>query len=146
MKYKIYSPEEKQKILQEYQPKVRGKGFKALATRFKIKGGHKAIRFWYKRWNGSVDSLRKLSGGDRRSIFTDKEKKVHIKKFIDKAAQSDPVTYPEVKNNVELKTGKVASLTTVKKIGKQLNESSKKTKEVLESQGIANYFDIAYQF
>lgn len=135
MKYKIYSPDEKQKILQEHQPNVRGKGFKALATRFKIEGGHKAIRLWYKGWNGSVKSLRKLSGGDRRSIFTNKEKKVHIKKFIDKASQSDPVSYPEVKDNVERKTGKVASLTTVKKIGKQLNESSKKTKEALESQG-----------
>src|SRR5436853_382510 len=73
---------------------------------FKVKGGHDLIRRWYKRWDGSVESLRK-SSGDRRSIFTNKEKKVHIKNFIDKRAKSDPVGYPEVKEHVECKTGKV---------------------------------------
>ena len=85
------------------------------------------IRRWHKQWDGSVESLRKSSGGDRRSIFIRKEKKVYIKNFVDKRAKSDPVGYP--------KTGKVASLTTGKKIGKQLGATSKNIEHVLQSQG-----------
>jgi len=38
--YEHHSPQEIQKILEEYQPGVRGKGLKALAKRYNIKSGH----------------------------------------------------------------------------------------------------------
>jgi transposase len=133
--YTNYSPDEKQKILQQYQPRVRGKGFKALARNYKIKGGHKVLRKWYKKWDGTKNSLEKQSGGDRRSILTQKEKQKHIKQFVDKQAQFDAVNYSEVKVNIENKTGKEISLRTVQEKGKELGISSKRTKRTLESQG-----------
>ena len=74
-KFTAVSLDQKQQILQEYQPGVRGKGFKALAKRFEIKGSHSTIQKWYKKWDGSKESLKKESGGDRRSILTEKEKR-----------------------------------------------------------------------
>ena len=49
-KYAEVSVDQKQTILEEYQPGVRGKGFKALAKRHSINGGHTTIRKWYKTW------------------------------------------------------------------------------------------------
>ena len=58
-KYAEISLDKKQEILQEYQPGVRGKGFKALAKQYKIKSGHKTIRNWYQKWDGTKESLEK---------------------------------------------------------------------------------------
>ena len=77
-KYSKVSLDQKQRILEEYQPGVRGKGFKALAKRYSIESGPKAISKWYQKWDGTKESLEKESGGDRRSILSDKEKKTHI--------------------------------------------------------------------
>jgi hypothetical protein len=77
-KHAEVSLDQKQQILEEYQPGVRGNGFKALAKRHSINGGHTTIRKWYKKWDGTKNSLQKESGGDRRSILTEKEKKKEI--------------------------------------------------------------------
>jgi hypothetical protein len=95
-KYTSYSPLEMHKILKQYKPNVKGSGFKALATRFKVKGGAKLIRIWFGKWDGTENSLKKISGGDHRSILTEKEKKKHISEFIDKASDIEAVTYPQV--------------------------------------------------
>jgi hypothetical protein len=95
-KYTSYSPSEMHEILKEYQPNVKGSGFKALATKFNVKGGAKLIRLWFRKWDGTENSLEKISGGDHRSILTEKEQKKHISKFTDKASDIEAVTYPQV--------------------------------------------------
>jgi transposase len=135
-KYTSYSPSEMHEILKEYQPNVKGSGFKALATKFNVKGGAKLIRLWFRKWDGTENSLEKISGGDHRSILTEKEQKKHISKFIDKASDIEAVTYPQVVKNVERKTKKKPSLRTVQRIGKKFKFTSKKRKRVLESEGI----------
>ncbi len=134
-KFTEVSLDKKQQILQEYQPGVRGKGFRALAKYHGIKGGHAAIRKWYKKWDGSKESLKKESGGDRRSILTEKEKKKEILGYIRKKARKDAVNYPEVKENVEFKTGKKIKLRTVQRIGKDLEARSKKSKRKSPAEG-----------
>ncbi len=42
-KYDKYTSHFKHNLLQEYRPGIFGCGFKVLAKRFKIKGGHKLI-------------------------------------------------------------------------------------------------------
>src|SRR6266536_2548156 len=96
-KYKEVSCDQKQEILQEYQPKVRGK---SLAKTLQVKGGACAIRRWYKKWDGTKESLEKDSGGDRRSILLEKEKKTLISGFINKKAKKDAADYREVHENV----------------------------------------------
>ncbi len=134
-KYSKVSLDQKQRILEEYQPGVRGKGFKALAKRYSIKSGPKTISKWYQKWDGTKESLEKESGGDRRSILSDKEKKTHILGFIAKRAKKDPANYREVKENVESKTGKQMAIKSVRRIGKELGVSSKKTKRKTPTEG-----------
>jgi hypothetical protein len=134
--YQEYPPHLVHHILQQYKPRVRGCGFDALATRYKIKGGGRLVKYWYDKWDGTEFSLIKHSGGDRRSILTPEEKKKHIYDFTSKKAKLEAPTYLEVKSNVEKKTGKRPSLATVKRDGKSLRITSKKRKRVPKSQGL----------
>jgi hypothetical protein len=134
--YEEYPPHLKQTILLQYKKGVRGSGFRALAKKYDIKGGHKLVSSWYSKWDGSESSLKKSSGGDRRSILTSKEKKRHVGDFIEKRAKKEAVTYPEVKKNVELKTRKRPALRTVNDYGKAFNITSKKRRRMLKSEGI----------
>src|ERR1700761_5107577 len=145
-KFTAVSLDQKQQILQEYQPGVRGKGFKALAKRFEIKGGHSTIQKWYKKWDGSKESLKKESGGDRRSILTEKEKKKEILGYIRKKARKDPANYREGKEHVEFKTGKTIKLRSVQRLGKVMKARSKKTKRKAPSEGILILIFISYFF
>jgi transposase len=138
-KYSTVSLDKKQQILEEYQPGVRGKGFLALAKRHSIESGPKTIRNWYQKWDGTKESLEKESGGDRRSILSDKEKKTHILGFIAKRAKKDPADYREVQENVESKTGKQMAIKSIRRIGKELGVTSKKTKRKTPIEG--KFFD-----
>jgi hypothetical protein len=55
---------------------------------------------------------------------------------VAKRSKVEAVTYPEVKHNVEKKTKKAPSLTTVKRAGKSHKITSKKRKRVPKSQGL----------
>jgi hypothetical protein len=112
--------------------------FKELAKKYEIKGGHRLVSLWYAKWDGSESSLTKQSGGDRRSILTQKEKKKHVKDFIEKSSKKEAVNYAKVKKNIELKTKKAPALSTVKDYGKSFNITSKKRKRVLKSEGPAS--------
>jgi hypothetical protein len=133
--YSQYPPHLQQTILEQYKRGIRGLGFKALAKKYDIKGGHQLVSFWYSKWDGTESSLKKKSGGDKRSILTLNEKKKHIHDFIEKRSKTEAVIYPEVRKNVEMKTKKAISITTVKKIGRSQKITSKKRKRVLKSQG-----------
>ena len=61
--YEEYSPHLKHTILLQYKPGVRGSGFRALAKKYSVKGGHKLVSSWYSKWDGSESSLKKDSGG-----------------------------------------------------------------------------------
>ena len=136
--YRHYTPQEIQTILEEHEPGVRGKGLKALAKGHKIKGGHNLIKYWLSKWDGTVKSLENVSGGDRRSILTDQEKKKYVDRYITKRSKKDAVQYPEVKAHVENQTGKDISLPTVQRIGHQLGHTLKKVKRLLESEGMSS--------
>lgn len=134
-KYTEVSLDTKQQILQEYQPGVRGKGFKSLAKAYKIKSGHQIIQKWYRKWDGSKESLKKESGGDRRSILSDKEKKTLIVGFINKRAKKNAANYPEVHVNIESKTKKKIKARSVRRLGKELGAKSKKSKRKCPVEG-----------
>jgi hypothetical protein len=54
---------------------------------------------------------------------------------VTKKSKVEAAIYPEVKKNVEKKTGKDISLRSVQEIGQAMRISSKKRKRVLQSQG-----------
>lgn len=146
-KYTSYSPNFIHNVLLQYRKGVKGYGFAALAKKNNIKGGKQMVSYWYSKWDGTESSLTKQSGGDTRSILTDKEKKTHIRDYVAKKSKVEAATYREVKKNVETKTKKSLSLTTVKRGGKSQNITSKKRKRVPKSQGLFHsvfYFFIAF--
>ena len=107
--YDEYSPHFIHNVLLQYRKGVRVCGLGALAKKFNIKGGKNLISYWLKKWDTTESSLVKQSGGDTRSILTNKEKKVHVYDFVDKKRQVEAATYEEVKRNVEKKTRKTLS-------------------------------------
>jgi hypothetical protein len=141
--YNQYPPRFIHTILKQYKKGVRGSGFKALASRY-IKGGHKLISAWYAKWDGTIYSLTKQSGGDRRSILTPEEKKKYVYDFIVKKSKSEAATYQEVQKNVEKKTGKAPKPRTIRDYGEAAKITSKKRKRVLKSQGMKKPLFLAF--
>ena len=142
--YNQYPPRFIHAILKQYKPGVRGSGFKALASRYNIKGGHKLISSWYAKWDGTISSLTKQSGGDRRSILTPEEKKKYVYDFIVKKSKTEAATYQEVQRNVEKKTGKAPKPRTIRDYGEAAKITSKKRKRVLKSQGMKTPLFLAF--
>jgi hypothetical protein len=133
--YEHYTPQEMQTILEEYQPGVRGKRIKALTKRHNVKGGHNLVKYWLSKCGMVPKSLEKLSGGDRRSILTEQEKKKYVDRYVTKKSKKDAVNYVEVKEHIENETGKSPSGPTVRRIGKERGQTSKKVKRALGSEG-----------
>ena len=124
----------------EYKPKIRGSGFKALAKRFKIPGGHTKISRWYAKWNKTQESLETTKGGDTRSILTTKEKKKQIFDFIRKRNKAgQQVDYKKVTAHVRKATGKNISYSAIKAIGQQeFNIKWKRAKRIMYHDGKKN--------
>ena len=133
--YSQYSPHQIHSILQEYKKGIRGHGFQALASKYQIKGGAPLVKYWHSKWDGTEISLEKESGGDQRSILTQKQKKRYISDFVTQRSKEEAVNYSEVRSHVKKKTRKDPSLRTIQRYGKALKISSKKRKRVTENQG-----------
>ena len=93
-KYDQYTSTFKHKVLEEYRPGVVECGFKALAKRFKIAGGHKRIMYWYRSWVGTVQSLDRKATCSRQRKLSSTDAKHYILDFI-VAANNEykPITY-----------------------------------------------------
>ena len=133
----------KERVVREYQPGVRGKGFQALEKKYKVgqSGPSKRlIKVWWKKWvagGKTLAALESVPGGGRRSILTEKEKQKHILKFIaHKNLIGEAVDYKEVHRNVIAKTKKDISLREVRRIGKnELDITWKNTTLVTPAEG-----------
>ena len=97
-----YSPAFKEKVVREYEKGVRGKGFAALAKRFKVPKS--VIEDWCKKWEAggrTVDAFEDQAGGDRRSILTEREKERYILDFVShKNSKRKAVNYSDVTKNL----------------------------------------------
>jgi hypothetical protein len=121
----------KQHILTQYRRNCRGKGFKELAQKYGIKGGGRAIKYWYDRWDGTAASLEQKGGAGRPTILSREEVKQYITTPIrQKNRKTEPVHYTDVLGPLQEKTGKQLSLRTIQRYGKE-NEriNLKKTKK-----------------
>jgi len=131
----------KERVVREYEPGVRGKGFAALAKKFRVGNSGPApvlIQKWWRKWDQGGRTLEALeSVGGRRSILTENEKQKHILKFVThKNLIGEAVDYKEVHENVIAKTKKDISLQRVKHIGKnELDITWKQTTLVTPAEG-----------
>ena len=128
--YNQYPPRFIHTILKQYKTGVRGSGFKALASRYNIKGGHKLISAWYANWDGTIYSRTKQSGGDRRSILTpEEEKKICVYDFIVKKSKSEAATYQEVQKTWKRKQERLLNLELSEIMAKLLKLHPKSARE-----------------
>ena len=142
-----YPPTFKERVVREYQPRVRGKGFNALVKRFKL--CKSLVETWWK--NGMLevrlDAFAEEAGGDRRSALTEREKQRHILNFVShQNAKRKAVDYTDVTKNVRKKVKRVAKMDEkvlhriVQRVGKEeLNLSWKQTINTLESDESQDY-------
>jgi transposase-like protein len=133
-----YSKAFKAKVVREYKRGVRGKGFGALSTRFKI--SKQLIEKWWRKWNAggqTMEAFESQAGGDRRSKLTERQKERYILDFVShKNAKGEAVDYKDIHKNVIKHTKKNVAERTVRKIGKEeLDLSWKQTTQTLVSDG-----------
>jgi transposase-like protein len=145
----------KERVVQEYERGVRGKGFSALSKRFKV--DKKLIREWHKKWEEggrTIDAFADEAGGDRRSVLTQREKERYILDFVShQNAKRKAVDYTDVAKNVRKKVKRVKNtdekvlLRIVQRIGKEeMNLSWKKTTNTLESDETTDYVESVAAF
>lgn len=135
-KYDLYTPQFKHKVLEEYHRGVYGCGFKSLAKRFKIVGGHKLIMSWYSQWNGTVDSLYQRSRGHRTRTMTQQEVQKYIVDFVKSMnSQRARVTYKMVQAHVKSSLKREVSIRTIRRYGKECGIRWKRTRELTPRDG-----------
>lgn len=135
-KYYKYTSQFKHNILEEYRPGVIGCGFKSLAKRFKVKGGHRLIMNWYKRWDGTIDSLNPKPKGHRPRTMTPQEVDQYILEFVKsmnrKRAQ---VNYKSVQAHIESQLNRKVPIRTIRRYGKSCGIKWRKTRQITSRDG-----------
>jgi len=136
-KYEQYSSTFKQKVLEKYCPGIIGRGFKSLAKRFKIQGGHKLIMYWYRSWDGNVRSLDHRKKGSRRPCLSNEEVKRHILNSVVSAnTAGKSIRYEMVQKDVQKCLNREISLRTIQRYGKEkCGIRSKTTRELTDRDG-----------
>jgi transposase-like protein len=146
-----YPPAFKERVVREYEPGVRGKGFNALAKRFKIPSP-RLMQEWWKKWRAGgqkLDAFEDQAGGDRRSALTQREKERYVLDFVSHMnAKRQAVNYADVTKNVRKNVKRLRNtdekllLRIVQRIGKdEMNLSWKKTTNTLESDETQNFVE-----
>lgn len=115
-----YTPAFKDRVLREYCVGNRDSSFRALARRFKIKGGMSVIQRWYRRWKGTPLSLGRKKGSGGKRVLTSNEVQRYILRPIErKNKKHQAVHYPELKEPLERAVGHSVSLRTIQRRGKE---------------------------
>ncbi|CAF1480254.1 unnamed protein product [Rotaria sordida] len=130
-KYEKYTRQFKHNVLQEYRPGIYSYGFKALAKRFKIKGGHKLIMSCYRRWNGGVDSLKPTSKGCRSHTMTRQQVRHYILEFVGLMNNKYvAVDYNVSQEHIESVLKRKVPIRTIRRYGKECGIKWKKPSEI----------------
>lgn len=114
------SAEAKHHILLEYSPGVRGRGFKALAARHKIRGGAILLSRWRRRWNGTPQSLEEEKRSGRPRALSSAQVRRHVAAPIRNANRAArAVSYTELLPQVQKATQTDVSLRSLQRYGKE---------------------------
>jgi transposase len=131
-----YSADTKHTILLEYKPGVKGCGFKSLACRFGVKGGHNVIKSWYLEWDGTKESLEKHTTSHKRRKLDEEDIDKYITSYVEEMNESgEPVNYKDVQQNVESNKRQHVPMRSIQKYGKQAGLTYKHTTRTLEREG-----------
>jgi transposase len=136
-----YSSNFQHHILSQYQSNQRDKGFHSLARLYNIKGGRHTVKNWYKRWNGTINSLQHKRGAGRPTLLNSTQLKQHILTPIkEKNKNHQGVNYRFIHQNLKLKINKNISLRTIQRYGKEkLNIKNKRTQKHVKQECKSTY-------
>jgi transposase-like protein len=139
--YDVHTAEFKARVVAQYRPGVRGCGFAALAKRFLIKSPS-TVHEWVKHSDGSVHSLEKKSGGNRKRKLSELESKQYVEEPILEAnAEGRAIHYREVWNGAVKATRVDVSFRTIRRYGKEIHDmSDKSTTRKLTIEGMNNNY------
>lgn len=126
-----FSPQQKHSILTHYQHGVRGRGFQALSLRFAVNGGSETIRYWYKQWNGTPQSLETKPRSGRPRLLTTRQVQQHIRKpILDANRHHRTIHYTDLTHSIHQSTDTQVSLQTIRRYGKEvLGARNKRTRK-----------------
>jgi transposase len=134
---KHYSPHFKHNILTSYSPNTRGFGFKSLAKRYGIAGGHMTVSGWYRRWDGTAASLQRRQGSGRPTLLNPTQVAHHITGRIRrKNRKNEGNRYEQVATIIRKSTGKNVALRTIRRYGlERAGIKKKRTKKRTQREG-----------
>ena len=119
-KFNSYTSIFKHNVLGEYRPEVYGCGFKSLAKRYKVKGGHKVIMRWYSQWKSTVQSLnQKSKHGRPRTVTEDEVEHYLFDLFSMMNIQYKSVNDRIVQSHIESSLDKKIPLSTIQRYGRE---------------------------
>ena len=97
-----------------------GHSFDALARRFHIPGGRRAVSSWHRQWNGTPLSLERKPGSGRRALLTPTQVARLITKPIRRCNRNHvAVEYPQLLESMEQELGHPVSLRTLQRYGRE---------------------------
>jgi transposase len=113
-----YPPEYKHSVLLFYKDQKPPLSFRSVAKQFRIKGGAWTLTRWYKRWNGTVESLKPKPKSGRPRILT----KAQVRKYVGYHIRSlnrkhEPASYKEKYHMILRQTKKKFSIQTLRRYG-----------------------------
>ena len=115
-----FTPRFKQEVLRQYVAGDHGHSFDALARRFHIPGGRRAVSSWHRQWNGTPLSLERKPGSGRRALLTPTQVARLIVKPIRRCNRNHvAVEYPQLLESVEQELGHPVSLRTLQRYGRE---------------------------
>jgi transposase len=125
---RYYDATFKQRVVEYYiqnQPNV---SFRFVADLFQIKGGHKTVKRWFDRYDGTVLSLQQQHRSGRPSILNKEQAKQLITKVIrTHNHEARAIDYVKIANSIRQQTNIPISLRTVQRYGQQSGIRSKRT-------------------
>jgi transposase len=134
--YAVYTPEFKRKVVLEYAKGVRGKGYGALAARFKLDGGKTLVKSWVKAYDGTDASLAKLHSGGTEPVLSEEEADILVRDFIEaRAATGLHTGIDELFHNIQKNTGLELSPSTIAKYMSNYGASKHRVHKQSISQG-----------
>jgi transposase len=141
-----YTAAFKQQVLNEYQPNIRGHGFKALAKKYAIPN-MSTIHSWYEQWDGTRASLELLPRGGRKRTLTQAEGHALIFKPVHKALKKkQKINYKDIHTQIIAKPEySHISLYTVQQMGKHNHRLKwKRTEKTLRAEGICKHTHLLF--
>lgn len=138
--YSNYTEEFKEKVVLEYKKNERGRGYEALAGRFKIDGGPNLVKAWVKAYDGTRSSLAKHHDGGVPSMLDQDQKDELVKQFVEERGDKGLYTgRADISKHIQENTGLDLAPSTISKYSSGYNIGLHRTKKSAPLKGRSRF-------